>query len=345
MKYALVLLALFPILSPYASAECSNGAATALADAARAMNRVNLADAESLLRKVNADPASCPGILLMRARIAAAKDQTQEATDLFRSYLALEPRDGEGYAYFARYLNEAGDYDHADQASAEAFELAPGDPVALSVRGQLVAMKGDRQGGIDLLTRASALDPTDEETQFQLGAIYDRAKLPGDAVKHFQKATELDSNDARAWDFLALQLEPLGQVSEADKAYQAALKVNQEGPHYDAFLDYNYGRFLMKKGDLAGSKMHLDKAIQLVPDMRAVWYERARLSYLLRSYDAARKEAEKAVSIADPDGLVIDLQLYSLLAQIYRRSGETELANKFAELARTTPPPVRREHH
>ena len=57
----------------------------------------------------------------------------------------------------------------------------------------------------------------------------------------------------------------------------------------------------------------------------------------------ARTDAEKAASTEDPAHIIIDLQLYSLLEQIYARLGETELARKYADLTRETPPPVRGE--
>jgi hypothetical protein len=74
--------------------------------------------------------------------------------------------------------------------------------------------------------------------------------------------------------------------------------------------------------------------------VRAVWYERARVDMSLKDYPNARKDAEKAVSLPDPDGVILDLQMYTLLEEIYRRLGEKELANRYADLSRQTPGPV-----
>jgi hypothetical protein len=43
--------------------------------------------------------------------------------------------------------------------------------------------------------------------------------------------------------------------------------------------------------------------------------------------------------LRDPDGLVLDLQVYYLLTTVYARLGETELARKYAALSRTAPIP------
>ncbi len=42
--------------------------------------------------------------------------------------------------------------------------------------------------------------------------------------------------------------------------------------------------------------------------------------------------------------VIIDLQIYALLAQVYGRLGETGLAKKYADLSRETEPPVRGEY-
>ena len=47
------------------------------------------------------------------------------------------------------------------------------------------------------------------------------------------------------------------------------------------------------------------------------------------------------MSHPDPGHVILDLQMYNLLEQIYRRIGENDLANKYAELSRKTPVPVK----
>jgi tetratricopeptide (TPR) repeat protein len=118
----------------------------------------------------------------------------------------------------------------------------------------------------------------------------------------------------------------------------SALEVN-ERPFFDPLVDYNYGRFLLKQGRLEESQRHLDRAAKLVPDRRGVHYERAKLKLALKDYPAARSDAERALGVPDPAGLVLDLQVYYLLSTIYARLGESDLARKYAELARTTPIP------
>jgi tetratricopeptide (TPR) repeat protein len=256
--------------------------------------------------------------------------------------MARVPDDSTGMAYFARFLIDQAEYQRADDLSASAFDRNPSDPAALAVRGQILDMKRQSKQGLELLNSSCELEPQNADAQFQLGALYDRAKRPADAVKHFQKVVGLDPGYAPAWDYLALNLEPLGEVDRADAAYKKGLAVNRDGLHFDAFLDYNYGRFLAKRNQLVESKRHLDRAVELVPDFRATWYDRAKLNLRMGNYPQARTDAEKAASITGQTGGIIDLQIYTLLEQIYRRLGESELAEKYAALTRETPPPVRK---
>jgi tetratricopeptide (TPR) repeat protein len=262
--------------------------------------------------------------------------------DLFSRYLTMVPNDATGMAYFARFLIDQSEYQRADDLSSNALSLEPNNPAALAVRGQILDMKHESAMGIALLRQACELDPDSADAQFQLGSIYDRAKRPIEAADRFQKAVDVDPQFSGAWDYLALSLEALGKIDQAESAYRKGLAVNHEGPTMDAFLDYNYGRFLARQNQLNESKRHLDRAVQLVPDYRATWYDLARVNLRLHNYPEARTDAEKALSLTEQTGGILNLQVYALLEQIYQRLGLTELAQKFAALTRETPPPVRK---
>jgi len=325
-----------------ASVEACAGAEAEIKVLTKDLNRNAFAAVEGQLATLKTAHPGCPYLLLAEARIKAAQGAAAQASDLFSKYLEQVPGDAAGLAYYARFLIDQDQYQQADDFSAAALEHDSGDAAALAVRGQMLAMKRQPEQGLDLLRKSCELDPENAESQFQLGALYDRSKRPGEAVAHFQRVVDLDPDYASAWDYLALNLEPLGEVDRADAAYKQGLKVNREGEFFDAFLDYNYGRFLAKRNQLAESKQHLDRAVELVPDYRATWYDRAKLNLRMGNYAQARRDAERAASLTAQIGGILDLQVYALLEQIYRRLGEKELADKYAALTRETPPPVRK---
>ena len=340
MKVTWFCLLCISMISPAAFADSCTGGETQLQAISNDLGRNAVATAESLLARVEATHSDCSQLLLLRARIKAAQGSSAEAQDLFSRYVALMPDDPIGMAYFARFLIDQEQYPQADELSAKALNGGPGNAAALAVRGQILAMKRQPQLGLELLNRSCDLDPNNADAQFQLGVLYDRAKRPAEAVKHFQRVVVLDPEDARAWDYLALNMEPLGDEDRVNAAYKKGLAVDKQGPHFDAFLDYNYGRFLAKRNQMVESKRHLDRAVNLVPDFRATWYDRAKVNLQLGNYAQARTDAEKAASITTETGGIIDLQIYALLERVYRRVGETKLAEKYAALARQTSPPV-----
>ena len=337
----LVLVACIP-LSSVCTMPCSGGEQLMLS-ISKELSAGNVSGAEQMLNEVDRTHPECPEATLAHARVAAANGAAVEAEDFFVRYAELAPNEAQAYSYHARFLLERGQYPRADLLSAQALETDPNDAVALAVHGEILDMKGQTQEGMESLEKACRLDSRNAEAQFRLATIYDRLKRPVDAVQHFEKVVEVDPRDARAWDYLALDLEPLGELERADFAYRKGLAVNQPGPHFDAFLDYNYGRFLMKRNDLTASKQHFDRAVVLTPNVRAAWYERAKVNLKLRNNQQARDDAERAANIRDSQGIIIDLQLYVLLEQIYTRLGNTGLAEKYAKLSQRTPVPPRKD--
>jgi tetratricopeptide (TPR) repeat protein len=312
-------------------------------DAARqAIAQRNANEADRILSPLQASHPDCPDLVLGLARVRGVKGDVAEANNLFLRYTELEPKDPHGYYYFARFLFNTGAYERAASVTDQAISLDPKYAAPLVLKGRLLAMRGQIPLAEQALKEACALDPNDAVAHFELGSLYDAAKRSREAVKQFEKAVALNPHDASAWDYLALNLEPSGDVERAEEAYRNGLAVNQ-GPGFDSFLDYNYGRFLLKRNRLEESKKHLDRAAELAPQVRAVWYERAKVNLRLENYREARADAEQALRLADTSGVIIDLQVYYLLESIYRRMGETVLADKYASLSRTTPVPLRKQ--
>jgi len=324
----------FGAASPAGRDPCA-GAAPALRQAAEALDKGQWAEGEGHLRPLEASHGDCGGVVLGLARLRAARGDTAEAERLFERATSLTPGDAVAHALFAQYWLSRGQRARADYESSLALSRDPDCPEALVVAGQILGLKGQAAPAFQALQKAARLGTGNAEAQYQLGVVLFRRKLHAEAVRQFEKAAALRATDARARDYLALGYEALGEAEHADEAYQGALRVN-DGPFFDSFLDYNYGRFLLKQRRLEESRSHLDRAIVLLPRSRGARYERGKLNLTLGQYRAAREDAELALSLPDAGGSVLDLQVYYLLATVYARLGETDLARKYAELSRTT---------
>lgn len=344
MRVLLVLALGCHVFSRSAFTEPCTGAERQLEAARQAIGQKNPDEADRILSPLQASHPDCPDLVLSLARVRGVKGDVAEANNLFLRFTELEPKNARGHYYFARFLFNTGAYERAASITDQAISLDPRYAAPLVLKGQLLAMRGQVPLAELALKEACALDPNDAIAHFELGSLYDAAKRSPEAVKQFEKAVALNPRDASAWDYLALSLEPSGEVERAEEAYRKGLAVNQ-APVFDSFLDYNYGRFLLKRNRLEESKNHLDRAAELAPQVRAVWYEHAKINLRLQNYREARADAEQALRLADSSGVIIDLQVFYLLESIYRRMGETELAEKYATLSRDTPVPLRKQRH
>lgn len=324
--------------APPDSGDACAGTTSALQAAAEDLDNRRWAEAERELEPVSASHSDCSDVALALARVRAGQGDASEAERLFARATSLAPADARAQALFAQYWLSRRQPARADYLSSVALSLDPDCSEALVVAGEILTLKGRPHEAFAMLGKAARVDPSNAEAQYRFGVFLFRRKLHADAIRQFKKAAELRPTDARALDYLALGFEAIGEAEPAEQAYKKALEVN-DGPFFDSFLDHNYGRFLLKLGRLEESQRHLDRAVALLPNNRAVHYERAKLNLALERYEAAREDAEVARSLRDPTGLVLDLQVYYLLATIYTRLGDTPLAEKFAELARTTPIP------
>ena len=315
------------------------GAEVQLRAAQRALDEGNLGEAERLLTPLETSHIDCSELLVDLARLRALQKDLITAQQLFSQATVLAPEDARPYYYFAQFHFSQQHYREADYFSEQALARAPAYPAALILRGQILAMKRQTAAARELLEKACKLDPDNPEAHFQLGVLFDSRQLHPEAVEQFERVITLLPHDPPAYDYLALNLESLGESEKAEAAYLKGLKVN-DGPLFDSFLEYNYGRFLMKANRLAESKVRLDRALRLSPETRAVYYEHSRLNLRLQKYKQAQVDAERALSLPDPSGFILDLQVYYLLATIYSRLGNTELAQKYTALCRTSRVPI-----
>jgi tetratricopeptide (TPR) repeat protein len=118
----------------------------------------------------------------------------------------------------------------------------------------MLAMKGEPGAARKTLEEACKSAFKNAEAHLKLGILFDNSKLKQSSSSGFRSpCAPLDS---RAYDYLGLNLEALGETQEAAKIYKRGLVVNK-GPLFDYFLDYNYGRFLLKERRLQESKVPL----------------------------------------------------------------------------------------
>ncbi len=207
------------------------------------------------------------------------------------------------------------------------------------MRAQAEAARGQENDAEAHFLRACEIAPNQPEPRLQLGVFYNGRQQHGRAAEQFRKVLALQPADPRSYDYLGLSLEAQGEFDKAESSFRMGLAKNS-GPRFDPMLHHNFGRHLMKRNRLAEAGKHLDEALRLVPNVRAVRYERARLAEMEGNLNGARSHAEAALRLPDPGGVILDMQVHYLLSRIFRALGETDIAAKYAALSREADIPL-----
>jgi Tfp pilus assembly protein PilF len=87
---------------------------------------------------------------------------------------------------------------------------------------------------------SSRLDLTQSSTQMEFGVRMARANLWREALFRFERAVEIDPENAEALNNLAVAYEGIGEFDKARDAYARALRVDKSNQH----IQKNYSRFV-----------------------------------------------------------------------------------------------------
>jgi len=326
-----------------ASTAC-DGAEPALATVATALDEGRWDEAEHSLQPLELSHPECGQVVVAVARLSAARGDLAEAERLFSRAMTMAPDDAVAHALFARFQLLRGLGPQAAYLINQSLAIDPDCVEALVVRGQILGHRGLYAESRKVLERAVFLDPTNPEANYEIGVWFFRVNLFEQAARQFESAVNLRPQWTRALDYLAYCLELLGEADRAERVYRDALQSQPKGgPLFDATLDYNFGRFLFKTGQLEESLTHLNSAVEHHPRRRGPGYQRAKVHQAQGDFESARRDAERALALGVSGDYIHDTQVYYLLTTIYSRLGETELAREYAELARTTETPDQSE--
>jgi tetratricopeptide (TPR) repeat protein len=118
--------------------------------------------------------------------------------------------------------------------------------------GLTSAQSGDLGPAADYFEQAVRLSPDFYAPYYNLGCIYFKMGRPKDACAVFQKALERSGDDSRILNNLALALQELDNLPEAEELYRQILAIN---PLHE-IAHYNLGRLLFERGQYRAAIAH-----------------------------------------------------------------------------------------
>jgi len=128
--------------------------------------------------------------------------------------------------------------------------------------GHVLDQKGHVDEAIEQFQKAVEINPNDAQIRSNLGGAFLQKNQTDEAIEQFQKALEIKSNYADARNNLGVALLQKGQVDEAMGQFQKVLEIKPS----HAQAHYNLGLALFQKGLMNEAMAEYQKALQLKPD-------------------------------------------------------------------------------
>jgi Flp pilus assembly protein TadD len=172
--------------------------------------------------------------------------------------------------------------------------------------------------------------PRAAQNEFEKGRslLLDKHK-PGDSVAHFQKALQIAPSYSQASLLLGTAYSNLGQWSDAESAFRAAISSNDKLGM--AYLEL--GGSLIQQEKFADAEQPLLKGLELNPDSSHGYYDLGRAYYSLKRFQEAEPQARKAI-VLEPNFPEAHILLGNVLLRL--RNGSGALA-EFQEYLRLAP--------
>jgi tetratricopeptide (TPR) repeat protein len=209
---------------------------------------------------------------------------------------------------------------------------------ALVLKARLASFAHRPDVAKSCLITAITVDPTSEEAQFYLGALFYEQNDFKAAISPLQAAQKLSPNSPLPVFYLAMTYEALGDHDKALDLYEQAENLSPQKSPQSAEIAVAYGRLLVSLGRTRDGMEKERRAIAIDPKSRDAHYVLAK--GLEREGDFENAAVEGELALALPEVNASDAQIHFLLTRLYRKLNKPDLAEahleKFLALQKTT---------
>ncbi len=231
-------------------------------------------------------------------------------------------------------------FTEADSEVNLALHESPFMVPALVLKARLAAFARRPDVEKSCLITAITADPTSEEAQFYLGVFYYTQNDFNLAIPPLQTAQTLSPQSPLPVFYLAMTQEAIGDLSKALELYQQAENLSPQKSQQSASILIAYGKFLLSLGRNQESIEKVRRAIEDDPASREAHYELAKAFDHEEDFKNAAIEGEQALTL--PDLGTSDAQIHFLLATLYRKLKQPDLAKAHLEKFQAVPETTRR---
>ncbi len=167
-----------------------------------------------------------PEIPLELAQAYNRTGRLTQAIEAMRRYVDLEPQDDYGYFWLGAYTLSAGMFDVAERSLQKARALNPRRSVTYIALGNLKLRQNpgpkELHQALEIYQRAVELDPNDAEPVQLLATVYYRQQRYAEAAREFERALVIDPSVAEVYYPLGLTYAKMGEKAKSERCLKIA---------------------------------------------------------------------------------------------------------------------------
>jgi tetratricopeptide (TPR) repeat protein len=269
------------------------------------MNREDRRRQEKLQRRDQSHPALALKPLFDEAVVHHRVGRLDEATQLYRQILAIDPHHAETHHLLGLIAYRTGALEEAVELLSQATRENQSQPTYWFNLGVVLQKQGKGPEALSAYERALTLHPQYPEAHSNIGnVLMELGQLEG-ATAAYQRALRIRPEYVEAHNNLGVALKEQGKLDEARASYEEALRLAPN--HLEAHC--NLGSVLMDQGNLDHAVTCFERALQMKPDyvkamyhlaFALMWQKRFKEAflYLRRSADLKQNHSKPVTQLS-----------------------------------------------
>lgn len=249
--------------------------------------------------------------------LASEVGEESSAIDFMQEAVTFDPSNATYLASLGELQRRAGFIDAAIATLIHANDMFGGDLDVTINLGCALGERGDYAGARQQFQNALAMEAARSDIYFNFGVVEQRDGNHREAIGHLRIAVALAPDYLSAWNALAETLRRVGELDEAEKAFDRTLGIDPD----DLIAAIGKADVAMDRADLETAQVWLDKAKATAAGVLELDLAEGRLLQARGQSEAAIACYERAI-----ERFPRDLSAYRCLAAICREQNEFEKA-------------------